>query len=417
MLNRLELAKAEIVLAEWMRKPIKLSIQELLALAARPGVVSFALGLPSPELFPTSLYAQAVDRVLSTDERALQYGVPFQPLRAHIVELMRLRGVECSEEQVFLTMGAQQAMTLIVRMLLDYGGSLICENSIYSGFQQVIEPLRPFISTVPTDMQNGIDVDAVELLLASGHRFAFVYTIPDGHNPTGSTMSAAKRERLVGLARRYAVPIIEDDAYGFLHYDDPPIPPMCSFDDDWVFYIGSFSKILAPALRVGWIIAPRRVCSNLTIVRESIDIDTCTLTQRTVAAFIELADMPGHIARLRSEYRARRDAMVEALRDHLPAEVRWEGPRSGFFVWVGLPHHLLARDVLTRVMDTQKVAFIPGECFSVNPDADAEHYMRLSFSHCTPAIIKEGVKRMGQSLSKEVISRIRPESAASRSVQ
>jgi 2-aminoadipate transaminase len=398
LLNTFGKAENRIALANWARKKSNNPIVELLSLAAQPGLVSFALGLPAPELFPIELYKQAVDFVLTTDEWALQYGAPYQPLKKHIVSLMARRGVECHEDQVFLTTGAQQGMALVTRLLLDHCGQVICEETVYSGFQQVIEPLQPSIITVSTNLETGLDVEAVESVLASGRRAAFIYTIPDGHNPLGVDLSPDKRAYLVALARRYGVPIIEDDAYGFLHYDDSQALPMRALDDQWVFHIGTFSKILAPGLRVGWIIVPRHLISRMSVAKESIDIDTCTFTQRTIAAFMEIGNLSEHISMLRQEYRTRRNAMASALNEYFPAETQWTFPDSGFFVWVELP---LATDVgglLRTVIEKEQVVFIPGESFSVNPASPASHGLRLSFSNCSLNLIEEGVKRIARTL-------------------
>jgi 2-aminoadipate transaminase len=386
----------EIALATWARDSRPSILQSLLGLATRPGMRSFAHGLPAPELFPVEDYTRAAIQVLASTPTALQYGPQHQPLKAHIVALMAQRGVVCREEQVFLTTGAQQAMSLLVHLLLDPGGPVLIEETIYSGFQQVLEPFRPTILTVPTDPETGVDVDAVARLLEGGARPAFMYAITDGHNPLGMSMSPAKRQRLVELARRYRMPIIEDDAYGFLCYEEPALPPLRALDEQWVFYVGSFSKILVPALRVGWTILPEALMGKMAALKEASDIDTATFGQRTIAAYLDMGLLPEHVAMLRREYRIRRDTMLRALREHFPDGARWYPPRSGMFVWVELPAGVQTDEVLNIAVATEQVAFVPGHAFGVGGSRRAANCLRLNFSNCPPEGIADGIARLGR---------------------
>ncbi|HEX8557476.1 MAG TPA: PLP-dependent aminotransferase family protein [Pyrinomonadaceae bacterium] len=391
--------KEEVSLARWARALRRSALQEMLTRASRPGVISFALGLPAAELFPTAEFAEATGRVL-TDPRSLQYSPHFQPLKTHVVELMRRRGVACDEGQVFLTAGAQQGMNLLSRLLLESGRQVITEELIYTGFQQVLAPFQPEVLTVPTDPETGMDVDAVDALLSGGARPAFIYAITDGHNPMAVSMSVAKRERLVELARRHRVPILEDDAYGFLCYEGSPKPPLRALDERWVFYLGSFSKVLAPALRVGWIVAPEELMSPLSVIKEATDIDTTTFTQRVINAYLDAGDLPSHIESLRRHYGLRRDTMLDALRSHFPAEARWRTPESGLFVWVELPEQVNADELFRTALESEGVAFIPGHAFGVDPGRPAPRSMRLNFSHSTPEQIAEGVPRLARALKR-----------------
>ena len=334
--------------------------------------------------------------VLSRDPHALQYGPPFEPLKEHIVSLMSARGVSCSKEQLFLTTGAQQGMNLLARLLLDPGGELLVEEMAYPGFQQVIEPFQPRVLTVPTSPDEGMDLDAVEALLEKGERPAFIYAIADGHNPMAVSLDEAKRYRLVELARRFRVPIIEDDVYGFLSYDSARLPPLRAFDEQWVFYVGSFSKILAPALRVGWLIVPRELIGPLSVVKEATDIDTSTFTQRTVAAYLDAGHLAAHVSTLRSHYKARRDAMAGALREHFPAASRWREPGAGFFFWVELPERIDSAALLETALEREQVAYIPGRAFSVDGRGSARSSLRLNFSRCGRELIEEGIARLAR---------------------
>jgi 2-aminoadipate transaminase len=385
-------------LALWAQEIRPSALQTMLTRSAEPGVLSLALGLPAPELFPAAGLAEASARVLAHDPVALQYSPPFLPLKLQVVELMRRRGVECTPEQVFLTAGGQQGMSLLTRVLLNPGGTVLTERLCYTGFQQAVEPFRPEVLTVPTDLDTGIDVDAVEALLAAGERPAMIYVVTDGNNPLGVSVSAEKRRRLVELAREHRVPILEDDAYGFFQYLDDPVPPMRALDDRWVLYMGTFSKIFAPALRVGWLVVPEALVRPLAIVKEATDINTSTFTQRVISAFISEGLLPAHLDTLRREYGARRDAMDAALREHLGGEARWRTPTAGVFTWVELPEGTDATALLATALDTEGVAFFPGSAFAVGGDGYASNCLRLNFSHCGPERIHDGVARLGRVL-------------------
>lgn len=391
-----------ICFAAWAEAIQRSALQDMLSVTARPGIISFALGLPAPELFPTMEYGQAVSRVLATDARALQYGPPFQPLKTHIVELMARRGVSCKESQVFLTTGAQQGMNLIARLLLDPGGEVITEEMTYTGFQQVIEPFQPTVLTVPTNLDTGMDVDKVEFLLARGARPAFIYAVTDGHNPLGVSLSAEKRARLVELARTYRVPILEDDAYGFLFYDQPPLPPMRALDDEYVFYAGSFSKILAPSLRVGWLVVPELLVPKLSIIKEATDIDTSTLAQRSISAYLDAKQIDDHLANLRNEYGRRRDSMLESLEKSFPAGARWRKPVCGVFIWVELPDEVDATKLLMAAVESQQVAYIPGQAFYTSGGRGPANCMRLNFSNPGQDQIREGIARLACVLQSSI---------------
>src|SRR5262245_21770377 len=263
--NTSTLFAEEVALASWAEAIKRSELQEMLSAASSPGIISFALGLPAPELFPREALLRAAEIVLENDLHSLQYAPQSQLLKRQIIGLMAQRGVNCHQDQIFLTGGAQQAMNLLARLLLDKGGNVLVEEMIYTGFQQVIEPYQPDLLTVRTDLETGMDVFAVESILGRGIRPAFIYVISDGHNPLSVNLSLQKRKHLAGLARKYRIPIIEDDAYGFLYYGDRYIPPIRAFEDQWVFYTGSFSKTLGPGLRSGWVVLPEPLIPKLSI--------------------------------------------------------------------------------------------------------------------------------------------------------
>lgn len=383
-------------LAAWTRAVKPSIIQRMLSFSGRDDLVTFALGLPATDLFPVEGLAAAAQRVLRDDPDALQYKPGFRGLKEQVVQLMAERGVSCRPEQVFLTTAAQQALSLVSRVLLEPGGTLLCDSLVYMGFQQVIESYRPRVLTVGTDLETGMDVDAVERHLAEGARPAYIYCITDGHNPVGCSLSAEKRVRLVEIARRYKVPIVEDDAYGMLHYERP-VPPIRALDDRWVLYVGSFSKVLAPSFRLGWIVAPEEMIPILGCAKDGADLDMASLAQRVAANYLATGDFPRHLSGIRAEYRVRRDLMLELLHRELPAGSRWSTPRNGALLWVELPGGMDTGELLETCMEAG-VAYVPGAAFAIPGTGVGTSGMRLNFSYCNPDQIREGMARLGSVL-------------------
>jgi 2-aminoadipate transaminase len=375
------------------------SLRELMAKASQPGILSFAVGLPAVELFPVHELAHAGARVLPADPDSLQYAVPYAPLKRQIVDLMAARGVHCRAEQVFLTSGSQQAMDLLTRLFLDPGGDVMLEETVYDGVQMAVKLLAPKILSLPTGPVQGLDVAAAAAWLGGGARPAFLYAIPSGHNPLGVSLGAERRQALVELARAFRVPILEDDAYGFLNYDETQPPPLRALDERWVLYLGSFSKILAPALRAGWIVAPEELIARLSALKHATDLDTPSFSHRLISALLERGELATHLALLCSEYRRRRDAMLAALAAHFPPEVRWNRPASGMFIWVELPAAADATALLELALTTEGVAFAPGDAFAVGSSRHAAHCLRLCFTASSAERIEEGIRRLARALA------------------
>jgi 2-aminoadipate transaminase len=385
------------ILASWTQHATRSAMQDALILSARPGIICFALGLPAPELFPLELFTSACADMLSRGPESLQYGPPSTALKSHVVSLMRTRGVECSDKQIFLTNGAQQAVHLIVALLLDRGRQVVAEELCYPGFQQIIDFYNPEILTVPTDPNSGMDVDKVEWYLVRGARPAFIYAIPDGHNPLGVSLSQEKRARLLALSQQYGIPIIEEDPYGFLSYRESPIKPMRADQSDLVFYVGSFSKILAPSVRLGWLVIPEELTAYLAILKESSDIDMATFSQHIVSYMLESGFLPQHLNRLRSEYKCRRDMMLKALSQRFPNGSEWIVPDSGVFVWVRLPEVFDTTYLLETAVNKYGVAFMPGSVFRTRrDDYGPRSNLRLNFSYPSATRIEEGMLRLGE---------------------
>jgi 2-aminoadipate transaminase len=249
-----------------------------------------------------------------------------------------------------------------------------------------------------------MNVDAVEAQLVQGARPAFIYVVTDGQNPLGTSLTQAARTRLVELARHFHVPIIEDDVFGFLNYDGPALPPMRALDEEWVFYVGSFSKILSPALRVGWIVAPDAFGLALSLLKHASDLDLTTLAQLTVSTYLDTGELPTHLATLRKEYGIRRDTMLRALELHFPPEAQWKKPSSGMFIWIELPGEINTVELLRMAVETERVAFMPGAFFGIGGNGGARNGMRLNFTHCSPEQIQDGAPRLANVL-KELIRR------------
>jgi len=393
---------AERAIAHARKTMSQSTLREVLGMASRPGVLSFAVGLPGTALFPVAGLARAAADLLASDRLSLQYGIPYPPLKAQIVELMRMRGVTCRPEQVFLTTGSQQAMDLLARLLLVPGGRVMLERTVYDGMQMAIKRLEPEILSVPTDLNTGIDADTVERHLAEGPAPAFLYLITDGHNPLGVSLPVEKRQRLAALAKRHRMPILEDDAYGFLYYGESPAPPLRAFEDEWIFYLGSFSKILAPGLRAGWMVVPEPLVGTIAALKHSADLDTPSFSQRMISAFLDSGELPDHLALLRAEYRSRRDALLAALDRRLAGVARWNRPSAGMFVWVELPEGIDTAQLVRTAIETEQVAFSPGMAFAVQGSRHASHCLRLSFGNLTPEEIDEGIERLARVIDRAV---------------
>lgn len=388
-------AARTLSLARWAASVEASAFQSEALLSTQPDLISFGLGDPDPALFPAHLLGQLATELLETNRYALQYGPQSQALKAEIVEAMTWRGVRCSERQIFLTNGTQQGLSLLARILLEANGQVLTEELLYPDFQQLLATYQPTLLTVRSDLETGMDVEHVEALLQAGARPACIYTVTDGHNPLGTSMSVGKRQRLVWLARHYGVPIIEDDVYGFLQYEGAAAPPMRSLDPEWVLYVSSFSKILAPALRVGWVVVPEALVAKLVVAKQANDLDTATFSQRIVARYLQGGHLAAHLALLRDEYRLRRDTMLRALGQHFPDGARWTRPTSGVFIWVELPPPIDTTALLQRAIKEAGVLFIPGQLFSMNDNPAARHCLRLNFSNCPADRIEHGIAQLG----------------------
>jgi 2-aminoadipate transaminase len=368
------------------------AVREILKVAERPEVISFAGGLPAPELFPVAPISAAFQEVLATEgAAALQYGVTegHAPLREWIASRLRAQGTPSSVEQLVITTGSQQGIDLVAKLFIDPGDPVVVEGPTYLAALQTFSAYQASLVEVPGDGA-GLDVDALEEVLAE-RPVKLIYVVPDFQNPRGTTLSEARRHRLVALARRHGVPILEDDPYGELRFRGQRPPALSTLDGGNVIRLGTFSKTLAPGLRVGWVNAPVELARRLAIAKQSADLHTATLVQRATARLLERFDYDGHVATLRRSYGARCEAMLQALERWMPAGSAWTRPEGGLFVWLELPEGSSDEALFQRAM-ARNVAVVPGRAFFVSPGQD--RFVRLNYSNQRPERIEEGVRRL-----------------------
>lgn len=370
-------------------------MRHLIALAAQPDIISFAGGLPAAECLPQSQLQTCLDAVLARDGvKALQYGPQYGPLREWIAGYMRQRGVACTTDNIFITNGAQQGLEILARLFVDPGAPAVVEAITFTGITQALGGHGAQLRPVAIDGQTGVDLEALEAALAADPRPRVGAIIPDFHNPLGASLPLAKRAQIAELAARYQVPLIEDDPYSLLRYAGEQQPPIKAHDSaGLVFYLGSFSKIVAPAMRLGWIVAPVAVQPKLLVLRESLDLESSQLLQRTVTEFLDRGYLSAHLARLNATNLERRNALLAALDRELGSVAEWSAPDGGLFVWLTLPQTINTTELFETAIQ-HKIAFIPGTHFCT-PHGHT-NTLRLNYSNTTPANIHEGLHRLGQ---------------------
>ncbi|MBK8026100.1 MAG: PLP-dependent aminotransferase family protein [Chloroflexi bacterium] len=327
--------------------------------------------------------------------RALQYSPPYAPLRGWIAGMMRQRGVECTADEVFITNGNQQGLTILSRLLLDPGALAVVEEATFTGIQQVTSGRGAEVIGIPVDLATGVDVEALEAAFSRTPRPRLAILIPDFHNPLGVSLTVEKRQRIADLAAHYQVPVIEDDPYSMLRFSGTPLPPIKAFDQlDQVFYLGSFSKILAPTLRLGWMIAPRALLPRITAIRESIDLESSTLIQRAVHEFLSRGLLEPHLTHLNQVHCERRNALLEALQEEFGESATWTRPEGGLFVWATLAGDIDTWALFETAAAVEKVIYIPGAAFSVT--GGHRSAMRLNFSALPAEALRDAVQRLAR---------------------
>ena len=390
------------------------AIRELLKYTELPDLISFAGGLPAPDVFPVDELNAACDRVLREQgTKALQYSATegYLPLREMISRHSARYGIKITPENVLITSGSQQALDLLGKILIDPGDRILVESPTYLAAIQAWKAYGAEFITVPMD-ENGMNTDQLEEALRVGPKF--IYVLPNFQNPTGETLSYERRGKLIELADQYGVPIVEDDPYGQLRYEGDHLPSIVVLDsqsrDDGhpcyrgnVIYLSTFSKTLAPGLRLGWVVAPPEVIGKLVQAKQGADLHTATFNQMVAYEVSRGGFLDRHVQLIRKVYGERRDLMLAAMDRYFPPEVEWTHPKGGLFLWGTLPDYMDAADVLKTCIK-RKVAFVPGEPF--HPTGGGKNTMRINFSNATPENIHAGIQRMGEAIGERLAKQI-----------
>jgi 2-aminoadipate transaminase len=388
------------------------AIRELLKITSIPGIISFGGGLPAPDVFPVKEFAEACARVFDDPEKAkkaLQYSSSegHLPLREMIARHFNRYGTTITADNVLITSGSQQALDVIGKVFINPGDHILVESPTYLGALQAWDAYGAEYITVPSD-ENGLITDELEDALRMGPKF--MYVLPNFQNPTGVTIPLERRKRIVELADQYGVPIVEDDPYGQLRYEGEHLPSIGVLDDitrreqsnpitGIAIYLSTFSKTLAPGLRLAWIIAPVNVINKFVQAKQGMDLHSATMNQYIAYEVASGGFIDRHVKLIREVYSERRNTMLDALEEHMPEGVKWTHPQGGLFLWVTLPENVDAADVFTKAVQ-EKVAFVIGSPF--HPKGGGKNTLRLNFSCEKPEVINEGIARLGRVLKREL---------------
>ena len=417
-----ELARYEALFAARTLGMKSSAMREMMALTERPDVISLAGGLPDTSTFAPELYAKLMAQVAAeSTARALQYG-PTEGMAATvdcIVEVMAAEGTHVDPEEVIVTTGGQQVIDLVCKTLIDPGDVIVAEAPTYPGAVPTFSAYQADVEQIEIDAE-GMPIDALERTLdrlqAQGRRPKFIYTIPNFQNPGGVTMSLPRRRRLVEVARERELLVLEDNPYGLLRYEGEPLPTLHSLDaatveragaSDLVIYLGTFSKILSPGLRLGWAVAPRPVLEKLNLGKQGSDLCSSPVTQMFVAAYFGERDAHGegvwrhYVDTLRDLYRRRRDVMLEALAEHFGDSASWTRPEGGLFIWATLDERIDTTDLLALARSNEGVAFVPGRAAYVDGRSGGNS-MRLNFAGVPDEDIREGIRRIGKGMREQL---------------
>ncbi|MCP4359917.1 MAG: PLP-dependent aminotransferase family protein [Chloroflexi bacterium] len=402
--------------AQRMKQMGSSMIRELLKLTQQPDIISFAGGLPAPELFPVAEFDAAASRILAEHGRqALQYSATegYLPLRQFIVEKMEQYGIQATPDNVLITSGSQQALDLIGKMLLNPGDMILTERPTYLGALQAWRAYQAQFTTVPID-ERGLCTYELGEALCTGPKF--MYILPNFQNPSGVTLPLSRRQSLIHIADQYGIPIIEDDPYGELRFEGEHLQPLIVLDAEElrqrphspkahgylrgnVIYLSTFSKTLAPGLRLGWIVAPEEVIQRCVMAKQGMDLHSSSFVQMMVYEVVQNGFLQQHVKHIRQVYRERRDMMLQAMETYFPSGVSWTRPKGGLFLWVTLPEEMDSAILLQKAIE-HKVAFVPGSAFY--PDNGGQNSFRLNFSNARPEQIETGIQRLGRMLAAEI---------------
>jgi 2-aminoadipate transaminase len=368
------------------------AIREILKVTMRPEITSFAGGLPSPLSFPVEHLKACFDRVLTEQGQiALQYGPTdgYAPLRAWIADSLSTHGAKINPEQVLMVSGSQQGLDLLGKVLIDQGSKVLVETPSYLGALQAFSLYQPEFVSVPSD-ENGLIPESIETL---GQGARMIYALPNFQNPTGKTLTLERREKLVEICAKLGLPLIEDNPYGTLNFHKPLLQSMLSMNPQGVIYMGSFSKVLTPGIRLGYVVAPEPLIRKMEQAKQAADLHTSQLTQMVVYEAVKDGFLDQHIPTVRKIYADKCQVMLDALKEHFPASATWTVPEGGMFIWVTLPKHIDSKALLDEAVN-ENVAFVPGAPFYANePESNT---LRLSFVTVSPEKIRDGVARLGR---------------------
>ena len=391
------------------------AIRELLKVTQKPEIISFGGGLPAPDVFPVKRFEEACHKVLSEKgSQALQYGTTegYQPLREMIAHNMSRYGIVASADNVLITSGSQQALDLIGKLLINRGDRILVEAPTYLGALQAFNVYGAQYVSVRVD-NDGLITEHLDSSLRTGPKF--MYVLPNFQNPAGVTLSEGRRHQLILLADKYGIPIIEDDPYGQLRYEGAHIAPLVVLDRENlrrdngftlgnVIYLSTFSKTLAPGIRLAWIVAPEDVIVKLVQLKQAADLHTSTFNQYVAYEVAKDGFLDQHVKLIRQVYRERRDAMLHALHEYFPQEVTWTHPQGGLFLWVTMPPGTDSNALFQAAL-AEEVAFVPGDAFyAPNGHNEGGRHMRLNFSHSQPEQIREGIRRLSVAVKMQLRS-------------
>ncbi len=375
------------------------AIRELLKITQLPDVISFAGGLPAPELFPVREIEEACSYLLQHNAKtALQYSTTegHLPLRTWLADAMARYSIDHSPDNVLITTGSQQALDLIGKVFIDPEAAVITARPTYLGAIQSWRAYEAEFMTVPLD-DHGMQVSRLEPIL-NEREVRFVYVLPNFHNPAGTTLPEERRRHLVELARKYDFLIVEDDPYGALRYEGEDIIPITALAPERTIYLGTFSKTLAPGLRIGWVVAPEEIRQRLVQAKQGADLHTSTFDQMIANDIAQRGILKAHVRKLRAAYGERMHTMLDALAEFWPQECSWTHPQGGLFLWARVPEPINTVTMLQTALE-RKVAYVPGVNFYPHEDG-GHHAMRLNFSNATPDMIVEGIRRLGDTIKE-----------------
>lgn len=386
--------------AKRMEKIKASEIRELLKLTQKPEIISFAGGLPAPELFPVEKMKKISNMVLSENgAKALQYGPTegFEPLREQIVKRMKALDIDAKSDDILVTNGSQQGLDFTARIFFNEGDVVLCESPSYLGAINAFKAYGPEFIEVPTDAE-GMKMDELEKILENNDNVKVIYVIPDFQNPTGRTWAVDRRKKLVELANKHNVAIVEDNPYGELRFEGEMPPSIKSLDTEGrVIFLGTFSKTMCPGLRLGWVCADEEVLNKYILVKQGADLQASTISQMEMAKFLEEYSIEEHIDTIKEVYGRRRDLMLKTMEAEFPEGVTFTRPEGGLFTWVEMPEHINARELAVKAL-AKNVAFVPGGSFF--PNGGNENTLRLNYSNMDEERIVIGITRLAEAIKE-----------------